>query len=155
MGYEAPAMAPIVGYAFKVQFEGLKDSPVDTMFQEVGGLSRSLAVVTLQEGGENRFTHRLPGPAQYQNLSLKRGLLTDSSLTEWVHDGIERMVIRPLTVHVHLLRGDGPPEDQDALMSWQLTMAWPVKWSASGFNATSNGIAVESLELAFQTFSRS
>ena len=69
---------PPVGFHFRVEFglDGAGDQ--DSRFQEVGGLSAELGTEELQEGGENRFVHRLPTLPKYGNLVLKRGLLTDS-----------------------------------------------------------------------------
>lgn len=44
--------------------------------------------------------------------------------------------------------------DQKEVASWQLEKAWPTKYTASDFNATSNEVAIESLELACEGISR-
>lgn len=38
-------------------------------------------------------------------------------------------------------------ETQKAVASWQIVNAWPTKYTAPDFNATSNEIAIEALEL--------
>ena len=42
--------------------------------------------------------------------------------------------------------------DAKPLMKWSFKQAWPVKWSASDFNAQANQIVVESLEFAYTYF---
>ena len=88
---------PPAGFHFRVEFnlDGIKDS--DVRFQEVSGLSAELGVEEVTEGGENRFPHRLPTRAKYSNLTLKRGLLTDSRLIDWCKNAIENFDFEPTT----------------------------------------------------------
>ena len=44
---------------------------VDMRFQEVTGLNAELGVEELAEGGENRFSHRLPNRAKFETWSLR------------------------------------------------------------------------------------
>ena len=60
-------------------------SGVDASFQEVSGIEAKFNTEDVTEGGENRFVHRLPKPASYSNLVLKRGIVSVTSfLVEWV-----------------------------------------------------------------------
>ncbi len=52
---------PLTGFHFLVVFEIFPQVPNDASFQEVTGLSVNVGLDTYNEGGENRFTHRLPG----------------------------------------------------------------------------------------------
>lgn len=138
---------PPVGFHFRVEFELQGIQEQDHRFREVQGLSRELDVETIIEGGENRFVHRLPVRAKYQNLVLKRGLLTDSRLIQWFQAAIDNLEIEPIGVTVSLLN-----EEHKPLVGWKLVRAWPVKWSVSDLNAQDNSIAVDTIELAYQYF---
>jgi phage tail-like protein len=143
--YEIPR-----SYHFKVEFldvGGVVEN--DIRFQDVSGLTAEMAIEEIQEGGENRFSHRLPTRAKYSNLVLKRGMLTDSGLIEWFVDAIENFEFTPATVVVKLLDHDHEP-----LVTWNFIKAWPVKWVVSDFKATENSIVVETIELAYQYFRR-
>lgn len=144
------AYYPPVGFHFRVEFtlDGLQDG--DVRFQEVAGLSAELGVEEVVEGGENRFSHRLPTRAKYTNLILKRGLLTDSRLIDWCVNAIENFDFEPTTVNVTLLNENHEPVAE----SYSFVRAWPVKWAVSDFKAQENGIVVETLELAYNYFSR-
>ena len=74
-----PDYYPPVSFYFSVVVDG------ETMgFQEVSGISQELGFEEVTEGGENRFKHRLPTGAKYQNLVLKRGvIIADSMLAKW------------------------------------------------------------------------
>lgn len=141
---------PPVGFHFRVEFnlDGLKDG--DVRFQEVSGLSAELGVEEVTEGGENRFAHRLPARAKYSNLTLKRGLLTESRLIDWCKNAIENFDFEPTTVNVTLLNENHEPL-ADTL---SFIRAWPVKWTVSDFKAQDNGLVVETLELTYNYFSR-
>ena len=143
--YEIPR-----SYHFKVEFldvGGVVEN--DIRFQDVSGLTAEMGIEEIQEGGENRFSHRLPTRAKYTNLILKRGMLTDSGLIKWFTDAIENFEFTPSTVVVKLLDHDHEP-----LVTWNFIKAWPVKWVVSDFKATENSIVVETIELAYQYFRR-
>lgn len=140
---------PPVGFHFSVVFEGFSGSQ-EVGFQTVSGIDATISQeYTITEGGENRFTHRLPGRASYGNLVLKRGLLLSSELIEWFKDAVENFKFRPTTVTVNLLN-----EQHEPLESWQFINAYPVKWNIEGFDAEANGIIAETIELSFQYFKR-
>ena len=141
---------PPVGFHFRVEFtlDGMQDG--DVRFQEVSGLSAELGIEEVVEGGGNRFPHRLPTRAKYSNLILKRGLLTDSRLIDWCSDAIENFDFEPTTVNVTLLNENHEPVAE----SYSFVRAWPVKWAVSDFKAQENSIVVETLELAYNYFSR-
>jgi phage tail-like protein len=122
----------------------------DIRFQEVSGLSAELGTEEVVEGGENRFSHRLPTRAKYANLTLKRGLLTESGLIDWCRDAIENFDFTPATVNVTLLNEQHEPV-ADTL---SFIRAWPVKWSVSDFKAQDNALVIETLELSYNYFSR-
>lgn len=145
-----PGYIPPVGFHFRVEFGFLPSDSNDARFQEVSGLTSELGVEEITEGGENRFSHRLPTRAKYGNLVLKRGLLVDSELIEWCQDAIENFEFEPTTVDVTLLNEKHEPL-ADTLSFMQ---TWPVKWSISDFKAQENAIVVESMELVYNYFTR-
>jgi phage tail-like protein len=55
---------PPWGFYYKVEFTGLKGKN-DVRFQTVSGLSVEYDMEEFKEGGENRFTHKLPGRTKY------------------------------------------------------------------------------------------
>lgn len=142
------AYYPPAGFHFSVKFFGLgKDN--DSQFQEVSGLTAEVSVEELIVGGENKFTYRLPTRSKYNNLVLKRGMLKDSDLVEWFRKAIEDFDFKPVNLTVNLL-----DENHQPLSTWDFVAAYPVKWVISDFKAMENGLVVETIELAYQYFSR-
>jgi phage tail-like protein len=154
---------PPVGFHFEVRildsYEGAGmatgalglTANVDGSFQEVSGISAEIPTEDFYEGGENRFTYKLPKPIRYTPLQLKRGLVSSlSALNEWCKETFElgfNLPIMTKTVLVTLLNEENSP-----LMGWVFIGAYPTKWNVSTFNAQGNEIVVESLELTYRRF---
>ena len=119
----------------------------DIQFRDISGLSMELEEQSFNEGGENRFSHKFPVRGRYPDLVLKRGLLLDSGLRQWVVDAVQNLVIAPVTVWVTLL-----DEAHEPLQTYTVVGCWPKKWVISDFSAESSQIVVETLELAYQYF---
>jgi phage tail-like protein len=149
----SPAFYPPVGFFFKVSIDGLPDA--DSAFQEVTGLSVSVETQSVPEGGENRFVHQLPLRAKAERLVLKRGLNVSSQLLAWCRRAVEDFSFSPKTIHVFLLDPSKPDALNNPLAAWHLVNAYPVKWSVSAFNAEENSLAVETIELQYNYFTKS
>jgi len=140
---------PPVGFHFRVDIDDITSDGQDIRFQEVSGLDATITEMTYKEGGENRYSHKLPEKVSYEKLTLKRGMLVGSKLIAWFKDAGESFNFDPKTVTVTLLNADHEP-----LEAWSFVNAYPVKWSISGFNAQQNEIVTETIELNFQYFTR-
>lgn len=138
---------PPSGFHFAVVFELFPQSTNDFRFQEVSGLNVTVETEDFKEGGENRFTHKLPKRTSYSSLELKRGMFTDSYITQWCRDAIENFDFKPVNILVTLLN-----EEHFPTAAWYIVNAYPVEWSTSGFNSTSSDIVIESLKLNYSYF---
>lgn len=139
---------PPVAFFFNVKFTGITEQELDTHFQSVSGLSVDVQTETVKEGGENRFEHVIPVRTKYQNLVLKRGIVTDSKLIDWCLKTFQNLDIQPADLTISLLNEKGEP-----LMTWNVVHAWPQKWSVEDLNAMESKVLIESLELQYQMFS--
>lgn len=149
---------PPTGFHFRVSFSGAGGMQGDSYerFQDVGGLSFEIEVEPLKEGGENRFEHQLPKRIKYPKLTLKRGLITDKKLTDWINSAATGFFwaspvpfFQPADILIMLL-----DEADQPVAAWNVVQAYPVKWSVSDFKATENTVVVETLELVYQYFER-
>jgi phage tail-like protein len=138
---------PPVGFHFRVEVLDISSTGNDMRFTEVSGLSVELAVEEVPEGGENRFVQKFPIGTRYSELSLKRGLLVNSGISDWIMRCINDFNIQPKNVDVILLN-----ESHEPLITWHLVNAYPTKWSVSDFNAVNNAVVIESLQLYYQYF---
>ncbi|WBX76284.1 phage tail protein [Tenacibaculum ovolyticum] len=138
---------PPVGFSFKVEFETISSSEGDNSFQSVSGLSVDLETEEIAEGGENRFKHKIPVRSKYPNLVLKRGALVNSEVIKWCKKALENFEIQPVNINVMLL-GD----DKQAIQTWNIVHAYPVKWNVGDFNAEESKLVIETLELTYNYF---
>jgi phage tail-like protein len=140
------AYYPPWSFYYKVEFDGSK-GPDDARFQSVSGLSVEYDTEEYKEGGENRFTHKLPVRTKYSDLVLKRGMLTGSAVVGWFLDAFRNRAFSARNVNVILMNERGEP-----LRTWKVAHAVPRKWTVSDLNANENSIVVETLELTYQYF---
>ena len=138
---------PPLGFRFGVFFfaGGVIPNPLDILFQKVSGLSSTVNTSTVEEGGQNLYSHRLPGRIQYDNLVLERGLVVGSPLVIEFNVAMSLFKFSPSNVLVTLLDDAGIP-----ISAWLFMNAYPVKWRVSDLDATSNTVVIETLELAYQ-----
>jgi phage tail-like protein len=137
---------PPWGFYYKVEFSISKDKN-DTRFQTVSGLSVEYDMEEYKEGGENRFTHKLPVRTKYADMVLKRGMVTDSAVIAWCLDAFSARTFVPTDVNVILMNEKGQP-----LRTWKVAHAIPKKWQVSDLNANDNAIVIETMELSYRYF---
>jgi phage tail-like protein len=138
---------PPWGFYYKVEFEGSRE-PNEARFQTVSGLSVEYDTEEYKEGGENRFTHKLPVRTKYSDLVLKRGMLTGSETVTWFLEAFRERKFEAKTVTVILMNEQSQP-----LRTWNVAHAVPKKWAVSDLNANENALVVETLEMTYRYFS--
>jgi phage tail-like protein len=135
-----------LGSRFAVSFfaAGVLPNPVDIRFQRVSGLSANVEMATLNEGGENLFTHRLPRRVTYSNLVLERGFVVGSPLNIELNAAMSLFKFLPSNVMVTLLSEEGIP-----VSGWMFIKAFPVRWQTADLNAGEDRVLIDTLELAY------
>ena len=131
-------------FNYKVEIDGLEAGG----FSEVTGFDASIDVIEYREGDMTQTPIKIPGLKKYGNITLKQGLVDSMVLYEWMTAGLEGDVERK-TLTITLLDIAGSPA-----ASRQIINAWPVKYTAPDFNATSSEVAIESLEIAHEGMTR-
>ena len=137
------------GFYFGLFFTGTQVRH-ENSFSEVSGIKASLDVEEVKEGGDNRFTYKVPTRGKYENIILKRGLmLKDSSILKWCMETIlgKTNKIETKDISVRLMDTNG-----NSLMDWNFKDAWPVSWSVSNLDTTNPEIMIETLEFAYTYF---
>jgi phage tail-like protein len=137
---------PPWGFYYKVEFSISKEKN-DVRFQTVSGLTVEYDLEEFKEGGENRFTHKLPVRTKFADLVLKRGMLTDSEVVRWCLKAFRDREFEPADISIILMN-----EKSETLRTWNVAHAIPKKWLVSDLNASENGIVVETLELIYRYF---
>jgi phage tail-like protein len=112
---------------------------IQAVFTELSGLQVEMQVTEYEEGGTNTFVHRLPGRLKVGNITLKHGLTRSNEFLSWCLK-IER---RNVSVVMYDVAGK-------AVLRWNFTNAYPVKWVGPQFTADSTSMAIESIELTHE-----
>lgn len=134
---------PLVNYHFRVEWGGTELS-----FSEVSGLSVETAVIEQRSGNSPEFhTHKLPGQHSFSNLILRRGITkSDNEFFVWVKTGLHNQVERR-DINVSLL-----DENHNPIFVWRISNAFPVRYKGPELMAKGNDVAMEELELAYESF---
>ena len=142
------ATLPFTAFNFSVEINrGSDGAPlVNAAFSECDGLEMSMDIKTLREGGGNDRQIRLNGPVSYGQLVLKRGMTESFDLWKWFQDSVHDPRLRA-DAEVVLLAADGATERA----RFQLGRCVPVKMKAPALNAKDGQIAVEELQIAYET----
>lgn len=132
---------PYASFNFLVSIDG-----VGTVagFAEVSGLSTETAIIEYRTGDETNTVRKLPGLKKFTNITLKRGYTTDKSLWTWrktVLDGKTERHSGAITLR---------DESGKAALRWNFREGWPSKWEGPSFNAKSNDVAIEVMEIAVE-----
>lgn len=138
---------PPTAFYFQVNIDGVQGKN-EGSFQEVSGLNIKLGKEDIKEGGENRYVHRLPLRPQFENLVLKRGMVTGSDLLQWVEDTAQ-FTFAPKNVTVILMDAESNP-----LVSWQFNNAYPVTYQISPFKSQEGALVLETVEICYDYFKR-
>ena len=112
-------------------------------FSEVSGLSIEYETITYRDGlSYKEGAKHMPGLDQPVNLTLQKGIVqADSYLLNWIGT-VNLNTVEKLDMRIDLLN-----EEAEAVVSWTVLDAFPKKLDAPSFNASSNEVAIESLEL--------
>jgi phage tail-like protein len=134
---------PYGGYNFAVEIDGITSAG----FKQASGLDSSSDATKYREGSDTSLAQRqLPGLLSFSNISLQRGITADRELWDWrksIADGTTSPSRRSLSI---VLRDHAGKEK----IRWNVKNCWPVKWSGPSFDATSDAVAIETLELAHE-----
>lgn len=132
---------PYSGYNFWVEWDGI----IHAGFRECSGLTATRAAGTYREGTDKTLTQRqIPGLNSYGNISLKRGITDNQELWKW-HKTLQDGTAERRNVSIILADDQGQEK-----IRWNLENCWPTTCNAPDFNATSDEVAIETLELVHE-----
>jgi phage tail-like protein len=141
-----PGAYPFTAFNFRVEFKQPDGPAGEAAFSECDGLEMSQEVKTIREGGNNGVQVKLAGATAYGNLTLKRGLTASFDLWDWFERSINDTSVRA-DAAVVLLAPDGTTE----LARWVLHGCLPLKLKAPPLNAKDGMVAVEELQVSYQS----
>lgn len=131
---------PFRQFNFVINIDGVGSGA----FSEVSGLDTDTDPVEYREGSEDITVRKLPGLRKYPNITLKRGFTKDRGLWDWrktVMDGKTQRKSGSIT----LLN-----EARQEALRWNFREGWPCKLQGPSLNATTNEVAIETLEICHE-----
>ena len=143
-----PAALPFTAFNFSVeiQVEGLSTQVCGAAFAECDGLEMTMDVKTIREGGNNGKEIRLTGGFKYGQVTMKRGMTSNFELWDWFNFMLVNPSLRG-EAQIILYANDGTTERARFLLSRCL----PVKLKSPPLNAKDGAVAIEELQLAYET----
>jgi len=132
---------PLRVYNFRVEL----DNTSVASFREASGLSLNTDAVDYREGTDTWLSVRkLPGLRKFVNITLKRGFTTNHDLWQWylnIMNGIDDRRNGAIVLQ---------DEQHNDVLRWQFQNGWICKWEGATMNATSNDVAIESIEIVHE-----
>src|SRR6185436_15898075 len=140
---------PYAGYNFEVIIKGVSDdgTAVRGSFSEASGLEVEVSPIEYRTGSEDITVRKVPGLKKHPNIVLKRGVIGDLALWNWIVEAMNGLVRRTEGSVVLL------DENRREVMRWNFRRDWPSKWTGPGLNAKNNEIAMETLEICHEGLS--
>lgn len=145
-----PSAHPFTAFNFlvEVQVPGMSGTLASAAFSECDGLEMTMESKTIREGGRNAGPVHMAGPVGFGQLTLKRGMTANVDLWRWFervnapgNGGVRG------TAEVVSLASDASTEQ----FRFRLGGCLPVKLKASPLNAKDGQIAVEELQVAYES----
>jgi phage tail-like protein len=138
---------PFTAFNFSIEITvGGRAPACNAAFAECDGLELNQEIKTIREGGNNGVQPRFAGPTTYGNLTLKRGLTASFDLWDWFERSQRDPSLRA-SAAVVLLAQDGTTEQA----RFVLQGCRPIKLKAPPLNAKDGMVAVEELQVAYES----
>ena len=117
------------------------------MFRECSGFSTEITITENPQGGVPE-SQKLPARVKYTNIVLKYGVTDSRDLYDRHREAIKGNIQRR-NGSIVLLDSRGQER-----VRWNFFQGWPSKWDGPDFNAASDDIAIETLEIAHERIER-
>lgn len=137
---------PYRQFRFRVEIDGIAQAG----FSECIFGNSTTDIIEYREGSEQPVLRKLSGLTRYENIILKWGITDSKELYSWRQQVIETGA-EGARRNISIILIDEIGADK---ARWDVFNAWPVKYDPPNFNARSNEIAIEMLEIAHEGFRR-
>jgi phage tail-like protein len=135
---------PYGNYHFTLEIDGVEIAH----FLEFSGLKTSAEVFEIKEGGFNGATHKRPGASKFENLVLKYATSASTQLAEWRDRYIlDQYDTRENSSGAIIMRNNKGEE----IRRYSFHALWPVSWEGPSLSSGGSALAIETLELAFDS----
>lgn len=150
---QLPDPQPFVTFNFDIEITvtGISDRVCSAAFSECDGLEMKMEPKTIQEGGNNACQHHLVGPVTYGTLSLKRGMTTNFDLWKWFESTQNSLAGRRQRADADVIIYTSEAAQKEVAAHFLLTRCLPTKLKVPALSAKDGQIAIEEMEIAYET----
>ena len=146
-------LSPLQVFRFHVQFKtatlkkavGGEVSLCSGAFAECTGLEATMEPKVIKSGGVNYGAAQRAGPVTFATVVLKRGMTTTRDLWQWFQLVAGGAYAYRLNVEIEMRNAR-----DEAVLTWGLDRALPVKFKAADLNARGTEVGIEELHLAHE-----
>ena len=148
------ALYPFTAFNFSVEIyvPAMSRTLCQVSFSEIDGLDMTMDVKTVREGGNNQAQIRLVGAVSYGQVTMKRGVTSNFDLWNWftaIQQAPAAKVRDELRAHAEIVVM--APDRRTKRVSFVLERCLPVKVKAPGLNAKDGGVAIEEMQLTYES----
>jgi phage tail-like protein len=137
----AARVDPLRVFNFRVEL----DNTNVASFREASGLTVSTDPVDYREGTDLWLSVRkLPGLRKNNSIMLKRGFTPNKDLWNWyknILNGVDDRRNGAIVLQ---------DEQHNDVLRWEFQNGWITKWEGATMNATSNDVAIETIEIVHE-----
>ena len=149
----APDARPFTAFNFSVEItlagvDGVSSPICGAAFSDCDGLEVTLEPKTIREGGRNNGPVHLAGAMSYGQLTLKRGMTNSFDLWKWFQQLATPGQGGYRTSATVIMRAADQKTEQ---VRFELTGCLPIKLKAPALNAKEGLVAVEEIQIAYET----
>ena len=130
-------------FRFAVEIDGIAEA----VFTECTLPTLEVDLYEQKEGGLNDAVHQIPGRIKAGKITLKRGITSSGELLSWYMD-VAQGKIDASKRKISVVMYDSLA---DEILRWNFENAFPTKWTGPSFDSAQSKIAIETLELAYQS----
>ena len=131
-------------------------------FSEVTGIQGEVEPIPFRQGNSNSLAPiKIPGLVKHGNVTLKFGFTANSALKTWIVACMSEQrntseIRKNVQIELIDINTKAAPTDIRTTVDtsghvWILTNAWVTKYNGPDLNANESQVAIESVEIAYET----
>ena len=138
---------PYRNFRFRLEIDDIDQAG----FNECTFADTSVEVVEYREGTDPTHPRKLSGQTKYGDVTLKWGITDNMDLYNWFLNVVEKGALTNRKKNIGIVLKDEEGEDK---ARWNLQNCWPKKYDPTDFNAKGNDVAIETLEICTESYTR-
>lgn len=135
---------PFRNFRFRVEIDGI----LQAAFSDASGFDSTVEPIEYREGSDPTYVRKLTGLTKYGTLTLKRGVTDSMDIYNWHLEIMKGNIIRK---NMSVIIMDEAGNDK---ARWNISNAWPTKYSINDLSAKGNDVAIETLEIVHEGVKR-